>query len=190
MPGKRPIPSVFISYSSRDRGFVEQLAGDLRRYGIKTWLDRWEMVPGDSLIQKIGGAILEAEYFIVILSPYSVESEWVNRELAVALQREFRERQVQVIPALIDDCVIPPFLQDKLYADFRGDRREGLGQLLRAINYPYIDEHIAALRSAGMNAPASSLPDGPVVQDNIVRENVITSNIADTHPPSRNLGAT
>ena len=94
---------VFVSYSSRDRGFVEQLVHDLQENGINPWYDRWEMLPGDSLMQKIGDAILENEYLVVVLSPNSAESEWVKRELGLALTREFRERRVQVIPALLQD---------------------------------------------------------------------------------------
>jgi len=68
---------VFISYSSKDRGFVEQLVKDLRDNGIEPWYDQSEMLPGDSLTQKIGEAILDSDFLVIILSPNSIESEWV-----------------------------------------------------------------------------------------------------------------
>ena len=124
---------VFISYSTKDRGFVEQLARDLQANFVTPWFDRWEMLPGESLIQKIGSGILTNGYFVVVLSPNSVDSEWVQKELAVALNREFKQHNVQVIPALLKECSIPPFLQDNVYADFSTDYYYGLGILLQAL---------------------------------------------------------
>ena len=95
------MPPVFISYSSRDQSFVEQLAADLKANNVDVWFDKWEILPGDSLIQKIGDAILENDYFIVVLSPDSVGSEWVTRDLSLALNREFEQRKVSVIPLLL-----------------------------------------------------------------------------------------
>ena len=83
---------VFLSYSHKDRGFVEQLARDLRANGVTPWYDRWEMLPGDSLVAKIGTALLKNDYFVIILSPNSVSSQWVQRELAAALHRELQKR--------------------------------------------------------------------------------------------------
>ncbi len=127
------MPRLFISYSSADRGFVEQLARDLRENGVEPWFDAWEILPGDSLTRKIGEAILSNEMFVVVLSPQSVASEWVQQELAVALDREFKERQVTVIPVLYQLCPIPPFLRDKRYADFTQDYRVGLRDLLAGV---------------------------------------------------------
>jgi len=58
------------------------------------------------------------DYFAVILSRHSVRSEWVQRELQVAMQRELQERKVVVLPLLLEAVEMPPFLRDKLYADF------------------------------------------------------------------------
>ena len=88
------MPRVFVSYNSNDRGFVEQLVSDLQANNVQVWVDQFEMRPGDSLTQKIGAAILENDYFVVVLSPNSVQSEWVQRELSAALIREFAEKQV------------------------------------------------------------------------------------------------
>ncbi len=73
---------------------------------------------GDSLTEKIGAAIIETDYFGVILSHNSVNSEWVQKELQIAIQRELQEGQVVVLPILMEPVEIPPFLGDKLYADF------------------------------------------------------------------------
>ncbi len=112
--------------------------------GVQSWYDNWEILPGDSLTHKIGESILDNDFFVVVLSPNSVDSEWVQRELDLALNKEFRERQVQVIPVLLRDCEVPPFLRDKVYADFRQDYHNGLVKLLRAVGHPLVSRHVAS----------------------------------------------
>ncbi|MDP9202386.1 MAG: toll/interleukin-1 receptor domain-containing protein [Gemmatimonadota bacterium] len=70
-----------------------------------------------------------------MLSHNSIASEWVQRELQVALQKEFSGRHVVVLPILLESVAIPPFLTDKLYADFTSpDKAEkGFNQILRAV---------------------------------------------------------
>jgi len=47
-------PKVFISHASEDKDrFVLAFAEKLRARGIDAWLDKWEMYPGDSLVEKI-----------------------------------------------------------------------------------------------------------------------------------------
>lgn len=47
-------PKVFISHASEDKDrFVINFSTKLRSKGIDTWLDKWEMRPGDSLIDRI-----------------------------------------------------------------------------------------------------------------------------------------
>jgi hypothetical protein len=45
---------VFISHASEDKErFVIKFSEYLLEKGIDVWLDRWEMLPGDSLVGKI-----------------------------------------------------------------------------------------------------------------------------------------
>lgn len=73
---------------------------------------------GDSLTKKIGQGIEDSHLLGVVLSHNSVNSEWVQKELQIALQKEISEKRVVVLPILIEKVVIPPFLRDKKYADF------------------------------------------------------------------------
>lgn len=110
--------SIFLCHSSKDKFFVRELAAKLREAGIRVWLDEAEMKIGDSLTKKIGDAIGAMDFFGVTLSSHSIDSEWVQRELQVAVQRELQERKVVVLPLLLEPVEVPPFLRDKLYADF------------------------------------------------------------------------
>lgn len=96
-------------------------------------LGDWDFKTGDSLLGRIRQEISRASFLIVALSLASIASEWVNRELRFALEGEVASKRVKVLPALTEDCAIPDFLGDRLWADFRRDDSEGLKQVLEVI---------------------------------------------------------
>ena len=132
-------PSAFISYSSADSEVASKLAADLRTQDLGVWFDRWEIRVGDSLLDKINEGIKSKDFLIVLLSPASARSEWVRKELNAAMQREMREKRPVVLPCLLEVCDLPPFLEDKKYADFSQDYATGLGTLVRAIKDHHSD---------------------------------------------------
>lgn len=77
---------VFISHSSVDNKFVRTFMEDLIANGIKTWVDLDEISPGDELLESLDGALDEMTHFLIVLSPNSVESKWVNYELETAIK--------------------------------------------------------------------------------------------------------
>lgn len=116
---RTPKSGIFLSHSHRDKEFARRFGKDLRGMGIPTWIDDAEIKLGDSLIQKISEGIQTMEYLAVILSTVSVASEWVQREVEIAMTLEIHGRSVKVLPILLEDCDIPSFLIGKVYADFR-----------------------------------------------------------------------
>jgi pyrimidine deaminase RibD-like protein len=151
-------PSAFISYSSQDNAFAERLASDLKARKLGVWFDKWEICVGDSLMQKIGQGIRENDYLIVVLSPDSVASEWVKKELAEAMQREIAEKRVVVLPILYRQCQRPPFLADKKYANFTKTYEEGFGELLRG--FSLMGGRLIPTESEAVNQPGRvSRPD-------------------------------
>jgi hypothetical protein len=126
---------VFTSYSSQDRNFVQRLVRDLKDRDIPIWFDESELEPGDSIIQKIEAGIDRMEYLIVVLSPASVNSQWVQEEIRMALHEGIAGRKFNVIPILKEDCKIPGFLRDRKYVDMRlaADYPDGLEKIVRKI---------------------------------------------------------
>ena len=124
---------IFISYSHQDSAFVERLAFQLVQKKINVWVDRWELNVGDSLITRIQDAITGASALLVVLSKASVNSAWVQKVVNSGLLRELEERRVIVLPVLIEDCEIPVFLREKVYADFRSSFDDGLRRILESV---------------------------------------------------------
>mgnify|MGYP001317804711 CR=1 FL=1 len=125
--------TVFVSYSHEDSDFVERLIIDLRASQISATYDKWLLNVGDSIIDKIAQAVTNADGVIAILSPNSVQSNWVKKELALAMTGEIERQGVTLFPAMIGDCTVPAVLSDKLYADFRKNYYDGLRSLVKAL---------------------------------------------------------
>ncbi len=79
-------PHVFISYSRQDQPYARKLADDLRADGVEVWLDD-RVDFGDRWWRTIVKAIHACAAFVVVMTPESEESKWVEREVLLA-QRE------------------------------------------------------------------------------------------------------
>jgi hypothetical protein len=127
--------SLFLSHNHEDSDFAKRLGQDLLLRGVQVWIDQAEILPGDSLIEKIEAAIDEMEYLGVVLSPASVKSAWVLLEVRTALTQEINSGALKVIPIMRVDCELPVFLRDKFYVDFRDEAgyESALDQLVRSV---------------------------------------------------------
>jgi hypothetical protein len=109
-------PKVFISHASEDKErFVIDFASRLRAHGIDAWLDRWEMLPGDSLVDKLfEEGLHSATAVVIVLSTSSVDKPWVREELNAAFVKHV-ESGTKLIPVVLDDCRVPECLASTLW---------------------------------------------------------------------------
>lgn len=109
-------PKAFISHTSEDKDrFVIQFASKLRERGVDAWLDKWEMLPGDKLVDKIfNQGIKDAAFIIVVVSNSSITKPWVKEEIDSAFIKRI-EKNIKIIPVVIDKCEIPEALKTTLY---------------------------------------------------------------------------
>lgn len=87
---------IFISYSHAepDRSYTLKLVDELRRRGFAVWYD--EQIPNSSRwAQIIEGKTRECAAFIVIMTPRSKESEWVENECDLA--RELKKPRFPIV---------------------------------------------------------------------------------------------
>jgi tetratricopeptide (TPR) repeat protein len=78
--------NLFISHSSRDDDFVRDLRAALADHGLQVWIDSRELSGGDPLWAEIQKAIDDAAGYAVLVSPNSLQSKWVGKELRYALK--------------------------------------------------------------------------------------------------------
>jgi hypothetical protein len=107
---------VFISYARKDKErFVLEFARRLRAHGVDAWIDVWEMLPGDSLVDKVfEEGIKNARAMIIVLSKNSVNRPWVREELNYAFLKRLGGK-LRTTPVVIDECEIPEALRSTLW---------------------------------------------------------------------------
>lgn len=92
---------VFISYSSRDFETAKQLKRVLETNGISCWMAPQSIPAGSDYANEIPKAIGEAGAFLLLLSDSSQKSQWVPKEISIAISKE-----VVVVPFQIDNADI------------------------------------------------------------------------------------
>lgn len=94
---------IFISHASADDDFVKDLRTALEDCGLSVWVDSRKLRGGDKLPTEIQDAIAQARQVIVVLSPNTINSPWVRREIEQALQVEQQKKDdgYRVIPLLL-----------------------------------------------------------------------------------------
>jgi TIR domain len=108
---------VFVSHSNHDNDFGHKLALDLRHaFGNDeiVWYDTaGGLYGGDSWWSKIVQELSERSTFIIVLSPDSMNSYWVLKELDMAVTQRKR-----IIPVLYRICEVRPDLNTIQYVSF------------------------------------------------------------------------
>jgi uncharacterized protein YjbI with pentapeptide repeats len=90
--------SLFISYSTKDQEFAERLHADLQANGVRCWFAPHDMRSGKKVHEQIDEAIRVYDKLLLILSPASMESEWVETEISKARKREIKEGKRILFP--------------------------------------------------------------------------------------------
>lgn len=79
--------SAFISYSRKDKAVADFIAAELRNRNVDVFVDYQNLRTGNFMSQ-LGQEIKRREYFIVVVSPDSVLSDWVKAEVTSAFVNE------------------------------------------------------------------------------------------------------
>ncbi len=128
-----PRVDVFVSHSSEDKGFVDRLVDDLESERITTWYDKQDLRVGQSIVGEINEALRSVRYLLIVLSPRSVRSKWVQEELNAGLMRQIAAGGVFLLPALFEPCEIPPLLAHRRLVDFSTTYSEAFVELVEVI---------------------------------------------------------
>jgi TIR domain/Pentapeptide repeats (8 copies) len=94
--------SCFISYSSKDEEFARRIFADLQQHGVRCWFAPHHVQAGKKLHEQIDVAIRLHEKLLLILSPDSINSEWVKTEIGKARKRESQEKKRVLFPVRLN----------------------------------------------------------------------------------------
>jgi hypothetical protein len=136
---------AFLSYSRSDRAFIDRFAGDLGRAGIEIWCDVDALRGGEEWRTQIVDAIEQSDVFLLFVSPASMQSDNVRRELTVA-----EEESKRIVPVLMQVTAIPDDFRYSLAGVHYTD--------IAAMDY---DHAFAAVRDALTDEPKAEVPSAP-----------------------------
>jgi hypothetical protein len=94
---------VFLSHSSLDRQFADNLAAMIRRHGVPVWYSQTNILGAQQWQDQIGAALRRCDWFVVVLSPQSVNSMWVKREVSFALAENRLDNRITPVQYQLAD---------------------------------------------------------------------------------------
>ena len=141
---------IFISYSRKDLDFVEKLAEDIQQAGYDVWYDLTDLEGGDHWADELQAAIDESDVYMLVISPRSVDSEWVEKEFIYADSKDKK-----IVPVLHEQTDLPLWLINIHYVDIQGRKyNENFQQILEAFDddeEPVATVHRSVKRTRGLS---------------------------------------
>jgi len=133
-------PEVFLSHASADKPSVKAIALQLQQRAVPTWLDEWNLVPGQPWVDALGQALRECSGCVVFLGPGGT-GPWHHEEVRSALDLAARDASYRLVPVLLPGAKperlsqLPSFLANRTWVDFaKGlDDAEALHRLVCGI---------------------------------------------------------
>ncbi|MCC5603845.1 toll/interleukin-1 receptor domain-containing protein [Nostoc favosum] len=90
---------VFISHSSTDTKLARRIADALRNASFQVWNDT-QIFPGDNWAELIANQLRESDAMVVLLTPNSVDSPYINAEVGYAIgEQGYKGRVIPVLAA-------------------------------------------------------------------------------------------
>ncbi|MDX2034668.1 MAG: toll/interleukin-1 receptor domain-containing protein [Blastocatellia bacterium] len=132
-------PNIFMSYSRREVGFIDDLTYRLEKEGYNVWLDYRSLVPGTPWANQIDKGVDEADVILLVVSKASIASQYVELEW----RRVIAEEKKRIILLIFEAVDLPPELEKYEWVDFREDYEAGIRELVGQVDAPAKEDHPA-----------------------------------------------
>jgi hypothetical protein len=128
---------VFLSYAHADRTLAQKVALGLKREGFDVWENLIDIFPGENWADKIAQALRESEAMVVLLTPNSLSSPYVNSEISYALgSKAYKGRLIPVVVGSPDSLPELPWILKRLQMiqiPKRGKQDEGIKRIAETL---------------------------------------------------------
>lgn len=118
---------VFLSYSSKDKAVVRDIAERLRADGLRVWLEDWEIKPRTAKAiraKKIEEGLERSRTLVLCMSEHAFGSDWATLESQTFRFRDPLNKERRFIPLQIDEVSLRGTLVQFLCIGWRGEDRE------------------------------------------------------------------
>jgi len=146
-------PRIFIAYVEEDLAIVRRLYRALARKGLRPWLDKVDLLPGQNWPRSIEIAIETSDYFVACFSnKASAKRGAFHSELRYALDCASRVPldQIFLIPVRLDACRVPLRVAAQIqYVDLFPDWDSGVRRVLSVLEEQELRRRGTSLPLAG-----------------------------------------
>lgn len=133
-PTKQARPTVFLTFSQKDRMVAQLLQLKLRDAGVNAWSDEHFDYGADWKLA-LDARLRTSDYVLLLVSQAALNSSYFREEYATALMlREFSDRSITVIPILLEDVDLPPALSTIQHLNFSSDLQSGVDDLVARLS--------------------------------------------------------
>jgi hypothetical protein len=127
-------PRIFLSYSRKNTEYASQLQHKLRNEDLHAWRDETNIPGSSDWASEIEAAIERMDALVVVVTPESKGSEWVEKECT-----GFLSKGKPVIPYIVDPAMksnLPMYLSSIQYID--GTETYGFPALVKQLRVALI----------------------------------------------------
>ncbi|MGO9598909.1 MAG: TIR domain-containing protein [Isosphaeraceae bacterium] len=122
----RPIDEydVFLSYSSKDKEVVRDVAQRLKKDKLKVWFDVWEIRAGDSIPARIDEGLERSRVLVLCMSARAYDADWPRLESYTFRFRDPLNKDRRFVPLRLDDAPIKGSLAQFSYINWLPEHRD------------------------------------------------------------------
>ena len=137
-----PPIEVFLSHSSLDQVTAGRVAHVLGGHGVPVFYSAENILGAQQWQNEILDALQRCDWFIVLLSPDAIDSMWVKREVAFALNDARYEDRI--VPLSYRECDLESMRWLTLFenVDLTGDFEAGCRDLLQIWGIEFDAQHL------------------------------------------------
>jgi TIR domain len=171
MNSVQPLPhayafDAFISYSHKDKTWVDALVKSLEGHGLRIHIDSEHFEAGLASLDNMAAGIERAQRTVVILTPNWVESPWAQLEGAMSARTDPAGWYGRLVPILRAKCEPPAWLSMRSWWDFIDDDRASnqIAKLARLLRRPLGFNLVRSERLQTGMKTLSNLVRGPLYE--------------------------
>jgi tetratricopeptide (TPR) repeat protein len=144
---------VFLSHSTKDADFVEELALALEASGFTSWRCEVDIDKGANFVSKINQGLAQSDVALLVWSPDAATSAWTEQEWTSILAQQVAEHKIRLAIVMLREHPLPPLLRTSNFIEARWDQAAGIRDAL-----DWLKRRRNAQRLSGLKAPVY-LPD-------------------------------
>lgn len=175
---------IFFSHSNTQKPLIREIRKLLPDH-INTWIDEDKLLIGDSIQHSLENAIKkETDYILLFVDAHSVDSGWIEREIAWTLEQERKLDRVFLLPIVIDlhawATIKPESIRERKYLkleDYTEPSVRALSERITSELFSLICRDIQSLRSPSSLTKATAIDRTDQLLDeiaNLIRQLVFS----------------